>query len=119
LLSLGGAQKWHSLSSERGYAILNHQQRALEGCRALIQQINSHAYSDVHLASNLISLPLEDKYQEVLDVWGNPSGRNLVLELLATSALLLLYEKLAGENLENGTSHIQSFNQLLPTRTVW
>ena len=84
LLALGGVQSWQNGSFMLERPMLTMRQKALKGCQVLAQQVAS-----------------------------DTSGSTM-LHLLTSCVLLILYEKLAGEQDEDGAAHLRFFANALP-----
>ncbi|KAJ6441615.1 hypothetical protein O9K51_05166 [Purpureocillium lavendulum] len=110
LLALGGVQSWGNGEFALEGAMLKLRQKALRGCHELAGRIRA---GDARAEGR-------DTVMSTVDPGGaDPSpGRaddgTTMLHLLTSCVLLMLYEKLAGENKENGTSHLQLFARLFP-----
>ncbi|KAL2863191.1 Zn(II)2Cys6 transcription factor [Aspergillus lucknowensis] len=99
LLALSGVQTWENGAFAMGEAMLRMRRKALRGCRKLLTQLNQ---AEVEL----------DK----LSTW-DITGENTI-GLFASCMLLLLYEKLVGEEQENWSPHLSFFARLCPRAGV-
>ncbi|CAM1508392.1 Fc.00g052400.m01.CDS01 [Cosmosporella sp. VM-42] len=112
VLALSGVQSWENGSFAMGHAMLRLRQRALRGCQALVAGFNSsNALAAEEGSSSSSSLPLA--IQSFVNGDQNIHAQS-ILQLLASCILFMLFEKLAGEGEEDGSSHLQFFAGLLP-----
>lgn len=112
LLALSCIQSWENGGFAMEKPMLEFRHKALRGCAGMISDIIST--SDVQRG-----LSLTASADEVLRVMAQKAaslGGEVILPLLATCALLLLYEKLSGEWQDNGTAHLQFFAHIFPAR---
>ncbi|RFU28666.1 hypothetical protein B7463_g7684, partial [Scytalidium lignicola] len=109
LLALSGVQSWRNGTFAMQDAMLKLRQKALYGCRALLTNLiikfqikkGCSSPSDMDLTIKIIS-----------KCAGTVRGED-VLHLLASCAMLLLYEKLTGEGQACWTAHLQFFARLI------
>lgn len=112
LLALSCVQSWENGSFVMQKPMLELRHKALRGCAGMISDLIST--SDIEQG-----LSLTASADEVLRVMAQKAaslGGEAILPLLATCALLLLYEKLSGEWQDNGTAHLQFFAHIFPAR---
>lgn len=111
LLALGGVQSWSNGRFTFEHAMLKLRQKALEGCRWLINEL----YTPVSETNGEIAQSKQIALSKLVE----PQGKEpKILHLLASCVLILLYEKLAGEQVENGTTHLQFLSQILPANIL-
>ncbi|GJN68193.1 hypothetical protein PLICBS_002236 [Purpureocillium lilacinum] len=110
LLALGGVQSWDNGGFALEGAMLKLRQKALRGCHELAGRMRAGRTrfedgDDLTLAGALVGA----------QQWrSHPDDISTMLHLLTSCVMLMLYEKLAGEDKENGTSHLQFFSRLFP-----
>jgi hypothetical protein len=102
LLALSGVQGWADRSEAMENSILRIRHKALQGCRHLIDDLG--APDDIQEASTGVLLIQHED--------------NRFLYLLATSVLLLLYEKLVCTGLQSATPHLLFFSRLFPNHDI-
>lgn len=102
LLALSGVQSWANGSFAMGDAMLYLRQKALQGCQALLQGLGGE---------HQIPQGMDNIYQRGSKQAGT-TGHDNIFSILASCALLFLYEKLTGEVQGHGNCHLQFFARL-------
>lgn len=98
LLTLGCVQSWSNGTFLFERSMLQSRQKALRGCRVLIQELGT-ASDNVLMIQDISHLKTKN-------------GRQ-TLYLLMNCALLLLYEKLTGDLQESGSMHLDFLARML------
>lgn len=92
LLALSGATRWNDGQAELESDALRFRQRALKGCRTLLEDIERS--SDLGAARSSDLNPRQDKTMLKTTL---AAGDQRLLHLLTSSVLFLLYEKVTGD----------------------
>ncbi|XEV07523.1 hypothetical protein FSHL1_012810 [Fusarium sambucinum] len=112
MLALSCVQSWEKGQFTMDVPMLRYRAKAIRGCSDLVKSIMSNPQVREESLSqgnqNLIPA-ITTRTMEII-------GDDGIIPLLATSVLLMLYEKLHGEGQENGTIHLQLFAQLFPSQ---
>ncbi|KAF4947939.1 hypothetical protein FSARC_13858 [Fusarium sarcochroum] len=112
MLALSCVQSWEDGKFTMDVAMLRYRSKAIRGCSDLVKEImeNPQARQEaLNQDGNSFIPTITSRTMEI-------TGDDAIIPLLATSVLLMLYEKLHGEGRENGTIHLQLFAQLFPSQ---
>ncbi|KAF2097586.1 hypothetical protein NA57DRAFT_77838 [Rhizodiscina lignyota] len=109
LLALSGAQGWDRTSPEMESVTLRLKHRALQGCRALLQEGPFAAHTTNAVSGHELQMSASSQRSSISSIPNALSEENVIF-LLASSVLFLLYEKISGE--ENWKPHIEFINRL-------
>ncbi|KAK1541126.1 hypothetical protein CPAR01_07115 [Colletotrichum paranaense] len=112
MLALSCVQSWENGQFTMRATMLRYRAKAIRGCSDLVKKVmsNPEAREDAFSQGQNTLIPvITPRTTEIVE-------NDDIIPLLATSVLLMLYEKLHGEGKENGTSHLQLFAQLFPSQ---
>lgn len=105
LLALSGATRWNDGQAELEGEALHFRQRALKGCRTLLEDIENGSERGATRASHQGSA-----HNKAILKATHAAGGVSLLHLLASSVLFLLYEKVSGDT--TWLPHITFINEL-------
>lgn len=115
LLALGGVQSWSNNSLTMESAMLKLRHKALRGCQELAKELYTNDSKEAS-ANTSAARRGSDSAVQLYTFGKMHDAGSKRLYLLTSCVMLLLYEKLTGDDGENGATHLQFFARVFPEK---